>query len=153
MKEEEKKTGEGDPFKKLYFCTQRKETKRHKLHRVIPHPQVMPKSIGFRRKEFDESRRELDHLKQDKTEEQSEKNQCGLKEGRVKAFLNQTRIRGILSPSRGVGSFREEGTFQNGSSKHPERDHEQNDEFHHGKGPQFHRAHGHGGEDEKKKEK
>jgi hypothetical protein len=153
MKEEEKETGEGDPFKELYFCAKRKETERHKFHRVIPHPQLIPKFMGFRRKELNEPGWQLDHLKQDETEEQSEKNQYGLKERGVDTLLNQTRIRGVLSPSRGVGSFREEGALQNGRSKYPERDHKQNDEFHYGKGPQFHRAHGHGSEDEKKEQK
>jgi hypothetical protein len=113
----------------------------------------MPKFIGFRRKEFDESRWQMHHLKQDETEEESEKNHCCFKERRIKALLNETRIGGVLSPSRGVRSLREEGTVQNGRSNYPERDHKQNDEFHHGKGPQFDRAHGHGGEDEKKKKK
>jgi len=153
MEEEEKETGEGDPFKELYFCAKRKETERHKFHRVIPHRQLMPEFIGFRGKELDKPRWEVDHLKQDETEEKSEKNQWGLKERRVNAILNQTRIRGGLSPSRGVGNLGEEDTLQNGRSKYPERDHEQNDEFHHGKGPQFHRAYGHGGEDEKKNQK
>jgi len=93
--------------------------------------------MGFRRKEFDEPRWQLDHLQQDEAKEQSEKNQCGPKERRVKAFLNQ-EIRGVLFPSWEVRSLKEEEAVQRGRSKYPERDHEQDNEFHHGKGPQFH---------------